>query len=336
MMKEIPYLLRNSTIAHLKDNALYIGDRRLFPFERTFVRCESVREIAAALSAMVTQGGGPLEVALQTMRFVRLEIQQGRLPATLASFFDARDLLAAARPTNTTMARALDALLGQYVSIEEAMERVDEDVSAALAHWEAIYRQMGKLGSSLLTDKSAVLTTCFAEHSLLYTLQYAQADNKAISLYVNETRPYLQGSRLTAPSAAELGIPVTVIGDGMGATLLREGSIDCYMTACDVLCMDGTVVNKTGTLANAIAASYYGIPYYPFSISPDPTKGGVADLVMEERDPQEMKECRGIPTTTSEVAGRYPAFDIIEPSLVTSVVTPKGILTPKEVKEHFL
>ncbi|MFA5448066.1 MAG: translation initiation factor 2, partial [Sphaerochaeta sp.] len=98
---------------------------------------------------------------------------------------------------------------------------------------------------------------------------------------------------------------------------------------------DGTVVNKTGTLSNAIACSHYRIPYHAFAISPDPSKRGEVDVLMEERNSDEMKECRGEATTVADIPARYPAFDIIAASLVTSVVTPKGVLRPHEVEEAF-
>jgi len=274
-------------------------------------------------------------VALLAMVQVKRRIKAQELSPSLTSFTDAALLLKAARPTNTTMARALDTLLSSYQSLDEAMDRIEEDVTKSLAQWDEIYHRLGKLGGSLIGDDEGILTTCFGEHTVLYSLAYAREAGKHIRLYVNETRPYLQGSRLTAPSAHQMGIDVTIIGDGMGATLMREGVIDRYMTACDVLCMDGTVVNKTGTLSNAIACSHYRIPYHAFAISPDPSKRGEADVVTEERNPQEMKECRGEATTAADIPARYPAFDIIAASLVTSVVTPKGVLRPHEVEEAF-
>lgn len=334
-MITIPYLLRHENIVHIEAGHLHIGDRRAYPFARTFVRCSSIEEVAAALGQMVSQGGGPLEVALASMCFVRDLITEGRAPRTLSTFLDAASALSAARPTNTTMKRTLTRLLAPYRTLDDAMERVAADVASLLEEFDAIYHLMGYLGSQLLDDGSAVLTTCFAEHSLLYSLAYARHAGKRITLYANETRPYLQGSRLTAPSAHEMGFEVVVIADGAGANLMREGMVDCYMTACDVLCMDGTVVNKLGTRINAIAARYHSVPYYAFAISPDPSKRDSRDLVMEERDPREMKECLGRATTIEAVGSYYPAFDIIEAPLVDALVTPKGVLEPTKIKEYF-
>ena len=334
-MVKTPYLLRHENIARIEDAVLLIGDRRSYPFSEDFVACTTLAQVADALREMVSQGGGPLEVALVAMIFTRDHIRAGKLEHTLTTFVDVARSLSAARPTNTTMRRTLDRLLSTYTNLDEAMENIEADVHAILCEYDTLYHQMGRLGATIFEKESSVLTTCFGEHTLLYTLAYAQEAGRRITLYVNETRPYLQGSRLTAPSADEMGISVTVIGDGMGANLMREGMITHYMTACDVLCMDGTVVNKVGTRANAIAARYHHIPYYAFSISPDATKADASLLVMEERDGEEMKRCRAMATTTQSVKAYYPAFDIIEADLVTALVTPKGILKPTEVKEHF-
>jgi methylthioribose-1-phosphate isomerase len=334
-MIELPYLLRHENIARIEGDRFLIGDRRVFPFERRFELCSTIEEIAQALSAMVSQGGGPLEVALRAMVYVRDGIRRGRMPLDLSTFTHAAQLLIAARPTNTTMQRTLLSLLEEFHTLEEIMEDIERAVDDLLASFAQLYHAMGSLGSTLLGPKNAVLTTCFAEHTLLLSLAYAQKEGKEVVVYVNETRPYLQGSRLTAPSLEEMGISATVIGDGMGANLISQGMITHFMSACDLLCMDGTVVNKTTSLANAVAAHHWGIPYHVFSISPDPTKKGSDDLVIEERPALEMKRCGTEPTTLETIGAYYPAFDIIAPQLVTSVVTPKGIYTPKEIKGVF-
>jgi methylthioribose-1-phosphate isomerase len=180
-----------------------------------------------------------------------------------------------------------------------------------------------------------VLTTCFAEHTFLLSLAYAKEEGKEIRVFVPETRPYLQGSRLTAPSLQEMGIEVSVITDGMGATFLGNGDVNLYMTAADLVCMDGTVVNKVGTLGNAIAAKRFQVPYYAFSVSPDPTKQDASGIQMEWRSAGEVTQCMGKATSSDGMKALYPAFDIISPDLVTGVVTGKGVLKPEEIKRNF-
>lgn len=334
-MVKPPYLLRHKDIAHISAGKLYIGGRRAFPETKRFVRISDPYQAADAITHGVTQGGGPLEVALMAMIFTRDLIRAGKLERTFATFVGVARSLSAVRPTNTTMRRTLDRLLSAYTNLDEAMERVEADVHTILAGFDRLYHRMGRLGATIFEKDCSVLTTCFGEHTLLYSLAYAQEAGKRITLYVNETRPYLLGSRLTAPSAEEMGINVIVIGDGMGANLMRDGMITHYMTACDVLCMDGTVVYKVGTRANAIAAQYHHIPYHAFSISPDPTKHGEGNVVLETRNTKALMSLLRRPTLDESIKAYYPVFDIIEADLVTAVVTPKGILKPTEVKEHF-
>ncbi len=338
-MIELPYLLRHENICMLDDDRVLIGDRRVFPFEKRFEACRSVEQVADALRAMVTQGGGPLEVALQTMVFVTRRMQSGALPARYETLASAAAQLIAARPTNTTMQRVLQNLLAAVkeheTDLEALVHAVRQQVRLVLDKYDSLYHQMGRMGSTLLDQESVVLTTCFAEHTFLLSLAYAKESGKRIRVIANETRPYLQGARLTAPCLQEMGIDVQVITDGMGATFLESGLVDVYMTAVDLLCMDGTVVNKVGTLANAIAARYCNVPYYAFSISPDQTKQGKDDVNMEMRSPKEITRCMGHATTLDSIGGLYPAFDIVPAELVTSVVTPQGILKPCQVKRSF-
>ncbi len=288
-MISLPYLLRSENIARIEGKHLLIGgDRRVYPFEKRFERCSTVPEIASALKRMVTQGGGPLEVALTAMVFVVEQMKEGSIAKEFAELEIAAALLIASRPTNTTMKRTLLSLLEELRGRPDFIEQVAPLVEAKKHAFDQLYHQLGKAGSSLIPDKAGgVLTTCFAEHTFLLSLAYAKESGKNIRVFVPETRPYLQGgSRLTAPpSLQEMGIEVSVITDGMGATFLGTGGdANLYMTAADLVCMDGTVVNKVGTLGNAIAAKRFNVPYYAFSVSPpDPTKLDASGIQMEWR-----------------------------------------------------
>ncbi|MFA6846418.1 MAG: translation initiation factor 2 [Sphaerochaetaceae bacterium] len=241
-MSILPYLLQKENIAHVQDGILYIGDRRTFPFQRTFFPCHDAGEIAFALRSMVTQGGGPLQVALTALPFL------ARKAGSFSELQGMMDLIKASRKTNTTMARTIDGILEKVKDGRDMEERLSLLVEEQEAKFQSEYEVMGKAGALLLPQEARVLTTCFAEHSFLLCLQYAREIGKKVVVMVNETRPYLQGSRLTAPSLKELGFEVSLVTDGMGAHYMAENEINVYMTACDVLCKDGTVVNKVGTL----------------------------------------------------------------------------------------
>lgn len=340
-MISLPYLLRKENICHLADGLVHIGDRRVFPFEKRFEACSSVEAVATALRGMVTQGGGPLQVACTTLRFIAEKMEQRLLPYDPDELKRLTSLLINARPTNTTMGRVvleLQDVLVPYCNKETPVAdfalQVNLEVDKVEGQFDELYHHMGRIGSTLIEDGDVILTTCFAEHTFLLSLAYAKKQGKSISVLVNETRPYLQGSRLTYPCLLEMGIDAHLITDGMGAHYLSEGKVSKYMTASDLVCMDGTVVNKVGTLGNAIACKYYKVPYYAFSISPDPMKLTSSDIHMEERDGEEVLHCLGRPTTC-EGRALYPSFDIIEPSLVQGIVTPKGVLTPLQLARSF-
>jgi len=190
------------------------------------------------------------------------------------------------------------------------------------------YAKRGRLGADLIEDGDGILTMCFAEASFILALAFAHADGKHIHVYVPETRPFLQGAKLTAPSIHELGIPVTLMGDNMASGLMDQGKIQKYFTAADLITLDGHVVNKVGTFQHAIAAQYHNIPYYAFAWGFDPTKPDRDSIDIEMRDPAEMKQALGRPTTHPDIPAIYPAFDVTPPELVSGVITKDGVLRP--------
>ncbi len=334
-------MLKRENICHISEGLIHMGDRRVFPFEKRFETCSTVEDVATALKAMVTQGGGPLQVAFTTLRFIADEMRRQRMPYSLEELERLIGLLIHARPTNTTMKRVmlelldeLTAYMSQGISVEDFARQVHLLVDEEEHRFDELYHHMGRIGSTLIDDGDVILTTCFAEHTFLLSLAYAREQGKTISVLVNETRPYLQGSRLTYPSLLEMGIEAHIITDGMGAHYLSKGKITKYMTASDLVCMDGTVVNKVGTLSNAVACKHYKVPYYAFSIFPDTSKQSSSDITMEERDGEEVLHCMGRPTTC-EGRALYPSFDSIDSSLVRGIITPKGVLTPLELARSF-
>jgi methylthioribose-1-phosphate isomerase len=197
------------------------------------------------------------------------------------------------------------------------------------------YATTARFGASLISDGDGILTMCFAETAFLLSLGLAVRDGKRIHIFTPETRPYLQGARLTAPSIHELGIPVQIIGDNMPAFVLSQGKIQKYFTAADLVTLDGHVVNKVGTFQNAIAANYHGVPFFVFCWGLDSSRPDRDSIVIEERNPEEMRSCRGQPTTIPEIAAYYPAFDITPPHLVSGIIMKTGIYSPYDLKRHY-
>ncbi len=339
LLDRLPFLLKRENIAQYEDGIVIIGDRRSYPFEKHYVRCADVEAVAQAIETMVTQGGGPWVAAVYALAMTARQNADKTSVEQQASLEAARYRLAATRPTNTTLHRQLESALQvglrsleagrePELAILEWIEMARDDLQARIA-------QAGRYGADLIDDGDGILTMCFAESSFLLGLACAVDSGKSIRVYVPETRPYLQGARLTAPSVQEMGIPVQLITDNMPAYLMSQGKISKYFTAADLVTMDGHVVNKIGTFQNAVTAHYHGIPFFAYSWGPDPHKPNRASIEVEERDPGEIRRCRGTATTIDAIPAYYPAFDITPPHLVAGVITDRGVISPYQIKNVY-
>ena len=314
----------------LDASGVHILDRRVFPFEVAFVTCETHEDVARAIERMVTQSNGPFYAAGAGMVLAARHAETRVAPERRAAFMDAAAArLIATRPTNNNVgdavraaAQGLDAGAGGFADRVEAQVRAD---------WQArrdALRRVGGNAAGLIPDGASVLTHCWSEGALIETLAALLVAGKDAALWCTETRPYLQGARLTSHSAAEMGIPATVITDGMVADAMRQGKVSLFMTAADRVTMSGHVINKVGTLTGAIAARHFGLPYYATVLMPDAAAGTPADVEMEQRDGNEVLHCLGHRTASPLARGWYPAFDITPPELVTKIVTRDGVHDP--------
>ncbi len=335
----LPFVLRRENVARYEDGAVVICDRRKYPFEKAFVRCTDVESVARAIEEMVTQGGGPSVAAWYAMVLAAREAEPQKAGNRLEYLKQAEKRLVNTRPTNTALARRLEQAMEVLGRAMEAGQPLADSLLAWIeGRRDQSYRDYSAtahFGASLIEDGDGILTMCFAETAFLLSLSMAAREGKRIRVFTPETRPYLQGARLTAPSIHELGIPVQIIGDNMPAYILSQGKVQKYFTAADLVTLDGHVVNKIGTFQNAIAAHYHGVPYFAFCWGLDPTKPDRASIVVEERNPDEMRTCRGQPTTIPEIDAYYPAFDITPPHLVSGIIMKTGIFSPYDLKNHF-
>jgi len=167
------------------------------------------------------------------------------------------------------------------------------------------------------------------------TLAVCIESDKKVSVICTETRPYLQGARLTAHSVAEMGLPVTVITDGMAAHAMANGMVSRYMTAADRVTLSGHVFNKVGTFQIATAAKALGVPYIAMVLKPDRLAPQPAAVELEMRDGDESLYCMGQRTATPLAKGWYPAFDITPPDFVTAYATQEGVFQAHELARRF-
>lgn len=333
VLARLPFPLRPGSVARYEDGEVVIADRRRYPFEEVSVRCRDVETVAQAIRDMVTQGTGPWVAAACAL--VMAAPEDGSTPEAVEGLRAARDRLVATRPTNTGLRRTLDAGLAEA----EGAIAAGRPLRAALLEWQlarqdAYYEHALAIAeriADLVEVGDGVLTMCFAEAPFVLGMALARERGKDPTVYTPETRPYLQGARLTAPCLARMGVRVRLVTDGMPGYLMAQGRVQKYFTAADVVTMDGHVANKIGTLLLAIAARHHGIPFYVWSNGPDPGSPDAASIVVEERDPAEIRTCRGTPTTTDDIPAYYPAFDVTPPDLVAGIVTDRGVFDPSSI-----
>ncbi|GAA2207394.1 s-methyl-5-thioribose-1-phosphate isomerase [Nonomuraea monospora] len=325
-----------------------ILDRRVFPFEVSWVRCVTSEDVAVAIERMVTQSSGPLFAATAGMVLGAREARNEPPERAAERLRAVGARLVATRPTNNHIRDAVHAVLSTTVGTGQSgnkpavggglagNELVAAVEAAARAHddgYRARSAALGEHAASLLPDGARVLTHCWADAYLIGTVRAAQAAGKRLEFVCTETRPYLQGARLTAATLVEMGYRPTLITDGMVAAALSDGLADVALTAADRVTLDGHVINKVGTLGVALAASAFGVPFYALVDAPDPQAPTAADVVIERRDGDEVLHTLGVRTAADGVRGHYPAFDVTPPHLVTRIVTERGVHQPDQVKE---
>jgi methylthioribose-1-phosphate isomerase len=320
----VPTLVGRSVV--VEPDAVRILDRRVFPFERTWVTCRSYEDVATAIEEMVTQSLGPLFAAAGGMV---LAARAGRLGVVR----EAARRLVATRPTNNGIRDVVAELLAVAESTGEDRlgEAVAQAADAVVARYRAAHRALGGHAAALIPDGATVLTHCWAETYLTETVAAALRAGKRISAVCTETRPYLQGARLTAESLAEMGVPTRVITDGAAAHLMSRGEVTVLVTGADRVTMDGHVVNKIGTLQIAISAHAFGVPFLALVQAPDRRAATAADVELEDRDGAEVLHCLGRRTASERVTGVYPAFDVTPPRFVGAVVTDRGPFSPYDL-----
>ena len=324
--------------------ALIILDQTRLPVEVTEVACGDVETVAAAIEELKVRGAPAIGVAaaygvaLGAWQALAAEDESA---AFRRSVGDAVERLARTRPTAVNlfwaldlMKRVLDANSGAsnrelYELLRDAAHRLrEEDV--------AICKRIGQHGAGLLIDGNRVLTHCNA--GALATAGYGTAlgviyaateGGKRIEVFADETRPLLQGSRLTAWELMQHGVPVTVICDNMAASVMAARKVDCVIVGADRIAANGDVANKIGTYGVAILAREHGIPFYvaaPTSTVDMKLASGDA-IPIEERKPDEVCQGMGTRTAPQEVSIYNPAFDVTPHRLVTSIITEFGVAT---------
>jgi methylthioribose-1-phosphate isomerase len=318
-------------------------DQTKLPLEESYVLATTYQQVAEVIVTMVVRGAPAIGVsaaygvALGTLRTTALT------PHLFAPEFEQIcACLAATRPTAVNLFWAIDRmkrlfadLLDQGATLDKVKERILAEADAMYEEDIAACRTMGAYGSALLPDEGGVLTHCNAGAlatcgygTALGVIRSAVEQGKRIHVYADETRPFLQGARLTAWELMQDHIPTTVICDNMAASLMRAGRIQAVVVGADRIAANGDFANKIGTYNVAILAKEHGIPFYvaaPWSTIDTATATGDA-IPIEERSPVEVTHHGGKQLTPNGVGIRNPAFDVTPAKYVTAIITERGVL----------
>lgn len=336
--KGLAFLLQYENVAWYENGVVRILDRRVYPYEESFVECRTVQEVSQAITDMVTQSAGPYTAAAMGMA---LAVYQAKNENKDIEAFckEAAFLLSHARPT--TSARMQIIVNQSLDKIKQALETGTDPIESAFnfaiealnARYQAIHTVANFLVPHFPVD-GAVMTQCYAETILGMMALESKRRDKKIKFICPETRPYLQGARLTASVLHDMGFEVHVITDNMPGYIIDREKVDLFTSAADVITMDGHVVNKIGTFQIALAAHYWGIPYFVTG-TPNKNHPTVDTVAIEERDHDLVTTIFGTKVVKDGVGAYYPAFDITPPHLCSGVVTPKGIFSPYDLGSYY-
>ncbi len=335
----LAFILQYENVAWYEEGSVRILDRRVYPMETSYVNCKTHQEVAQAIKDMVTQSGGPYTAAGMGMALAAWECRDKSEAAQRAYMTEAADRLANARPTTARKMRqftdrAMQAAERAWQAGTDVPQAVFEQAVQDLENKYHKYEPVGELLASRIPQGGTVMTQCWGETVIGMMLRACRKANKEIHVICPETRPYFQGSRLTASCVCDMGFDVTVISDNMPAYVMHKKNVDVFTSASDVITLDGYVVNKVGTFQFALAAHYWGIPYFATGF-PNPAHPTIDTVTIEERDPELVLHALDTKVTMDGVKGYYPAFDITPPRFVSGIVTDRGILSPYSLKSYF-
>ncbi len=323
-------MLQYENVAWYEKGCVKILDRRIYPIEVKFVTCHHYTEVAQAISDMVTQSAGPYTAAGMGMALAAYEARLLNEKDQYQFLLNAAECISSARPT--TKDRLKQVVTG---CLSVAKDNLGKNCDQAIFQYtlQAMnnrYARIDRVACELIKKMpkdARVMTQCFGETIIGMMIRQAQKNGINLKMVCPETRPFLQGARFTASCARDMGIDVTVITDNMPAFYMAHEKVDLFTSAADVICMDGSIINKVGTLQIAICAKYFNIPYYCTGI-PDLNHPDAKSVDIEFRDPEETLSAHHIKHTLEGVKGYYPAFDITPPSLVSEIITDQGAFLP--------
>lgn len=338
--------MSNVTPIVWRDGTLELLDQRRLPHEVIWIACRTPSETAAAIRDMVVRGAPAIGVTAAFGMALAVSEADRDVDGPLRR---AADELRAARPTAVNLGWAVDRMLRVYDSVtgrpaREVRARLENEATAMFDEDVAANRRIGRFGAELLGKQSTVLTHCNAGAlatagygTALGVIRAARENGKKIAVFADETRPYLQGARLTAWELHEDGIDVTLITDNMSGHFFSEGVFDAVVVGADRIAANGDAANKIGTYTLAVLADAHGVPFYvaaPVSTIDFDCPDG-SRIPIEERSPDEVTRASGrddegayrsVSIAPTGINVRHPAFDVTPARLISAIVTDRGVL----------
>ena len=330
------------------NNKLYLIDQRVLPQRYEKFTCENYKDVEFAISDMVVRGAPAIGVTaaygvvLAALEFIELPIKE-----FLELMHKACDIINGSRPTAVNLMWAIKQmriLLVDSNTPEEILHKLKDEADKIAKEDVTTNKKMGQYGNSLVPQKATILTHC--NTGALATVEYGTAlgviraafdDDKEIFVYADETRPRLQGARLTAWELVQEGIPAKLIADNVAATLIRDSKINLILVGADRIATNGDSANKIGTFMLSVIAKVYHVPFYivapTTTIDFDIETGN--EIEIEKRSPKEVTHIRGIQIAPDNIKVYNPAFDVTPNENITAIITEKGIIN-KPFKDNIL
>jgi methylthioribose-1-phosphate isomerase len=328
--------------------AIELIDQRKLPEAEVIMRVETGAQMADAIRTMAVRGAPAIGIAAAMA--LALELAHNTALGREAFFNkldDAAQQLTATRPTAVNLSWALErirkcAMDNQDAPTDEIALKLRAEATVILEEDRAMCRAIGEHGAALLPAGARVLTHCNAGAlatggigTALAPIYVAHEQGRHVKVYADETRPLLQGSRLTVWELQRAGIDVTLIPDVVAGSLMQKGEVDLVLVGADRVAANGDVANKIGTYGLAVMAYHHGIPFYvaaPSSTIDLATPTGAA-IVIEERDADEVRRGFGTLTAPADAQVYAPAFDVTPAGLITAIITEGGVLRPQPTEE---
>ena len=310
-------------------DSLALLDQTKLPTEEVWLTYTDYRAVAQAIKTMVVRGAPAIGVtAAYACCLAALEG---------ADLIEARQVLAASRPTAVNLFWALERMARAAERCGGAPEELIREAKAIHAEDVEMNHTMGRLGCAVVPQGARILTHCNAGAlatggygTALGVIRAAHEAGKVAMVYADETRPLLQGARLTAYELIRDGIPTTLITDSMAASLMAKGEIDLVLLGCDRMAANGDFANKIGTYSVAVNARFHGVPFYTVlpSSTIDLSIPDGTHIPIEQRQGEEVRTLYGVRTAPEDVPVYNPAFDVTPHQLLTGIITEKGVLYP--------